>query len=117
MAYVNMTKDFSEVKKTISGLGLTKRQLAAFLLAAVIGLPIFFLLKPHIGLTYSVMIMAVIVLPFCAAILYKKDGMYMEVHAKYWYETHFVRNTDRPYETNNLYELMQEKERNNLSES
>ncbi|MCX4353225.1 MAG: PrgI family protein [Lachnospiraceae bacterium] len=111
MAYVNMTKDFSEVKKTISGLGLTKRQLAAFLLAAVIGLPIFFLLKPHIGLTYSVMIMAVIVLPFCAAILYKKDGMYMEVHAKYWYETHFVRNTDRPYETNNLYELMQEKER------
>ncbi len=111
MAYVNMTKDFSEVKKTISGLGLTKRQLAAFLLAAIIGLPIFFLLKPHIGLTYSVMIMAVIVLPFCAAILYKKDGMYMEVHAKYWYETHFVRNTDRPYETNNLYELMQEKER------
>lgn len=111
MAYVNMTKDFSEVKKTISGLGLTKRQLAAFLLAAVIGLPIFFLLKPHIGLTYSVMIMAVIVLPFCAAILYKKDGMYMEVHAKYWYETHFVRNTDRPYETNNLYDLMQEKER------
>lgn len=111
MAYVNMTKDFSEVRKTISGLGLTKRQLAAFLLAATIGLPIFFLLKPHIGLTYSVMIMAVIVLPFCAAILYKRNGMYMEVHAKYWYETHFVRNTDRPYETNNLYDLMQEKER------
>ena len=111
MAYVNMTKDFSEVRKTIPGLGLTKRQLAALLLAATIGLPIFFLLKPHIGLTYSVMIMAVIVLPFCAAILYKKNGMYMEVHAKYWYETHFVRNTDRPYETNNLYDLMQEKER------
>ncbi len=111
MAYVNMTKDFSEVRKTISGLGLTKRQLAAFLLAATIGLPIFFLLKPHIGITYGVMIMAVIVLPFCAAILYKRNGMYMEVHAKYWYETHFVRNTDRPYETNNLYDLMQEKER------
>lgn len=111
MAYVNMTKDFSEVRKTISGLGLTKRQLAAFLLAATIGLPIFFLLKPHIGITYGVMIMAVIVLPFCAAILYKKDGMHMEVHTKYWYETHFVRNTDRPYQTNNLYDLMQEKER------
>lgn len=111
MAYVNMTKDFSEVRKTISGLGLTKRQLGAFLLAAIIGLPIFFLLKPHIGITYSVMIMAVIVLPFCAAMLYKKDGMYMEVHAKYWYETHYIRNTDRPYQTNNLYDLMQEKER------
>lgn len=111
MAYVNMTKDFSEVRKTISGLGLTKRQLGAFLLAAIIGLPVFFLLKPHIGITYSVMIMAVIVLPFCAAMLYKKDGMYMEVHAKYWYETHYIRNTDRPYQTNNLYDLMQEKER------
>lgn len=111
MAYVNMTKDFSEVRKPISGLGLTKRQVTAFVLAVAAGLPVFLLLKPHIGLTYSVIAMALISGPICFAILYKKDGMHMEVHAKYWYETHFIRNTDRPYQTDNLYELIQEEKR------
>lgn len=111
MAYVNMTKDFSEVKKTISGLGLTKRQLAAFLAAAMTGIPVFLLLKPHIDITYSVIVMALAAGPVCFAILYKKDGMYMETLVKYWYETHFIRNTDRPYQTDNLYDLLQERQR------
>lgn len=111
MAYVNMTKDFSEVRKTISGLGLTKRQLVAFLLAALVGLPLFLAVKPYIGMTYAIIVMAVAAFPICFFILFKKDGLHMEVHARYWYETHFVRNTDRPYQTANLYELMQEKER------
>ncbi len=111
MAYVNMTKDFSEVKKTISGIGLTKRQAAAFLAAAVVGVPVFLFLKNYIDITYSIMIMAFFAIPICFVILYKKDGMYMEVHMKYWHETHFIRNTDRPYQTDNLYDLMQEQER------
>lgn len=111
MAYVNMTKDFSEVRKTISGLGLTKRQLVAFLLAALVGLPVFLAAKPYIGMTYAIIVMAVAAFPICFFILFKKDGLYMEVHARYWYETHFIRNTDRPYQTNNLYELMQEEKR------
>lgn len=111
MAYVNMTKDFSEVRKTISGLGLTKRQLAAALAALITGVPVFLALKPYIGITYSVIAMALAAGPVCFVILYKKDGMYMETLAKYWHETHFVRNTDRPYETDNLYDLIQEKER------
>lgn len=111
MAYVNMTKDFSEVRKTISGLGLTKRQLVAFLLAALVGLPVFLAVKPYIGMTYAIIVMAVAAFPICFFILFKKDGLYMEVHARYWYETHFIRNTDRPYQTNNLYELMQEEKR------
>lgn len=111
MAYVNMTKDFTEVRKTISGLGLTKRQLVAFLLAALVGLPVFLAVKPYIGMTYAIIVMAVAAFPICFFILFKKDGLYMEVHARYWYETHFIRNTDRPYQTNNLYELMQEEKR------
>ena len=111
MAYVNMTKDFSEVRKTISGLGLTKRQLAAFFAAAVTGIPVFLVLKPYIDITYSVIAMALVAGPVCFAILFKKDGMYAETLVKYWYETHFIRNTDRPYQSDNLYDLMQEKER------
>ena len=111
MAYVNMTKDFSEVRKTISGLGLTRRQLAAFTLAAIVGVPVFLVFKPYIGINYGLIAMALVAGPVCFAILYKKDGMYLEVHAKYFYETHFIRNTDRPYQTDNLYELMQEEKR------
>lgn len=111
MAYVNMTKDFSEVRKTISGIGLTKRQLAAFFAAAITGIPVFLVLKPYIDITYSVIAMALAAGPVCFAILYRKDGMYIETLAKYWHETHFVRNTDRPYQTDNMYDLMQEKER------
>lgn len=113
MAYVNMTKDFSEVRKTISGLGITKRQLAAFLAAAAVGVPVFLLLKPLLDITYSILCMAVVAFPILFCILYKKDGMYMEHHIRYWHETHFIRNTDRPYETDNLYDLLLEQERIN----
>lgn len=108
MAYVNMTKDFSEMRKPIPGLGITKRQLIAFAVGAGLAIPIFLLLKPYLELTYRVMIIGIIVFPICFILLRKKDGMYMEVHIRYWFETHFIRNTDRPYETENLYDLLME---------
>lgn len=111
MAYVNLSRDFSEVRKPISGLGLTKRQVMAFVVSALAGFPIFLLLKPYIGLTYSLMSMALVSGPIGFVLLYKKDGMYMEVHAKYWYETHHIRNTDRPYQTSNLYDLLQNEQK------
>lgn len=113
MAYVNMTKDFSDVKKTISGLGFTKRQLMAFTIGGCAGLPVFFLLRIIVKLeiTTSVIGMAVVAVPIMLLILYKKDGMYMEKHLKFYYETHYVRNTERPYITDNLHELILEEER------
>lgn len=111
MAYVNLTKDFSEVKRTISGLGLTKRQLVAFASGAAVGIPVFLLLKPHFDITICTIVMAMLVLPICFVILYKKDGAYMEKRIRYWYETHYIRNTDRPYRIDNLYDLMIEQKR------
>lgn len=32
--------------------------------------------------------------------------MYIEKHLRYWHETHFVRNTERPYVTNNIYDAV-----------
>lgn len=32
--------------------------------------------------------------------------MYIEKHLRYWYETHFVRNTERPYVTRNIYDAV-----------
>ncbi len=108
MAYVNMTKDFSEMRRTIPGLGLTKRQLLAFGSGVLCGIPFFLVSKFCINLntTDAVMVMAVSAFPAVFCLLFKKDGMYIEKHLKYWYETHFVRNTERPYKTNNIYDAV-----------
>ena len=112
MAYVNMTKDFSEVKKVIPGLGITKRQLFGFMLGAAVGLPVFFLLRFGLQLdaTLAMLGLAATAGPIIFIIMREQNGMYMEKHLQYWYETHFIRNTDRPYATNNIYSLMQKEE-------
>lgn len=110
MAYVNMTKDFSEVRKTIPGLNLTKRQIAGFVTGVTVGMPVFLVMRFAMGLDImaSVMGLSIAAAPVVICILYKKNGMGMEKHLWYFYETHFVRNTDRPYITNNLYALQEE---------
>lgn len=111
MAYINMTKDFSEMPKIIPGIGLTKRQVIVLIAGAGISLPMFFLLKPYLEITYRVTVMAAIALPIFLLVLHKKDGMYMEVHIRYFIETHFIRNTERPYQTQNMYALLMEEKR------
>lgn len=113
MAYVNMTKDFSEVRKTIPGLNLTKRQIIGFVTGGVVGMPVFLVMRFALGLDIlaSVMGLSIAAAPVVICILYKKNGMGMEKYLWYFYETHFIRNTDRPYVTNNLYILQEEEER------
>lgn len=112
MAYVNMTKDFSEVRKTIPGLNLTKRQAAAFAAGLLVGLPVFLVMRFAIGLDVmtSIVGLCVAVAPIAICLMYKHNGMGVEKYIKFYYETHFIRNTDRPYQTNNLY-VLQEKEK------
>ncbi len=112
MAYVNMTKDFSEIKRPIAGLGFTKRQLLAFFVGCLFGLPVFFIFKLLLktDVTTAVGGMAFLTVPVMFLMLYKKDGLYIEKHAGYYIETHFKRNTDRPYQTQNLYDIKQKEE-------
>lgn len=113
MAYVNMTKDFSNVKMNIPGLKVTKRQIIAVALAGSISFPVFYLLRSQLGMDVTMSALGTILsgAPIAFAILYKKDGLGMEKHIKYFYETHFLRNTERPYRTDNLYDLIQEEEK------
>ena len=48
MAYVNVPKDLTKIKSKVL-FNLTKRQLICFGLAALMGVPLFFLLKGGIG--------------------------------------------------------------------
>ncbi len=113
MAYVNMTKDFSEVRKTIPGINLTKRQIIAFAVGILIGLPVFLVMRflLHMEVTASVMGLGIAAAPVVFCIMYKNNGMGMEKYFMFYYETHFVRNTDRPYCTNNMYVLIEQEEK------
>lgn len=113
MAYVNMTKDFSEVRKTIPGLNLTKRQIAGFATGVIVGMPVFLVMRFALGLDImaSVMGLSIAAAPVVICILYKKNGMGMEKYLWYFYETHFIRNNERVYVTNNLYVLQEEEEK------
>lgn len=112
MAYVNMTKDFSEVRKTIPGMNLTKRQIAAFTSGILVGLPVFLVMRfaLKLDLMTSITGLSIATAPVAICLMYKHNGMGVEKYIKFYYETHFVRNTDRPYITNNLY-VLQEEER------
>ena len=73
MAFVPVPKDLNRVKTKVM-FNLTKRQLVCFSLAAAVGVPIFFLTKPSVGLSTAAMLMVVIMIPFIFMAIYEKDG-------------------------------------------
>lgn len=108
MASIDLTQDFSKVKKVVSGTGLTKRQMASFVCGVILGLPVYYVLKTYFHKDVSTSITGLVIVACCVVfvLLHEKDGMYIEKHISYFFETHYVRNTERPYKTQNIYELM-----------
>ena len=82
---------------------LTKRQLICFSAAALIGVPSFFLLKSTGNVSLASLGMIVIMLPMFFLAMYEKDGQPLEVIAKHFIESKFIRPKIRPYKTNNYY--------------
>ena len=58
MAYVNVPKDLNKIKSKVL-FNLTKRQLICFGVAALMGVPLFFLLKDSAGTTAAAMVIPV----------------------------------------------------------
>lgn len=108
MPYVNMTKDFNEVRKPLA-LGLTKRQLIGIAAMAAIGIPLYLFLYKHLGVSSqnSTFILLLSLMPVGFVTLYTKDGLFIEKHLKYYWETHYKRATERPYRVQNLYEMLE----------
>lgn len=101
-AYIPVPRDLTKVKSKVF-FNLTKRQLICFSAAAIIGLPSFFLLKALGNVSLASLGMIVIMLPLFFLAIYEKDGQPMEVIAKHFIETKFLRPKIRPYQTNNFY--------------
>ena len=101
-AYIPVPRDLTRVKTKVF-FNLTKRQLICFGAAAIIGLPSFFLLKALGNVSLASLGMIVVMLPLFLLAIYEKDGQPLEVIAKQFIETRFIRPKIRPYQTNNYY--------------
>lgn len=102
MAFVPVPKDLNRVKTKVM-FNLTKRQLICFALAAAVGVPVYFLTKPSLGITTAAMVMVVLMLPFIFLALYEKDGQPAEKILSHVIKAMFLRDKVRPYRTSNLY--------------
>ena len=105
-AYIPVPRDLSRVKSKVF-FNLTKRQLICFGGAALIGVPAFFLMKKVTGnISLSVMCMMVLMLPLFFLAMYERDGQPLEVIAKHFIESRFIRPKIRPYQTDNYYAVL-----------
>ena len=102
MPYVPVPKDLTKVKTKLA-FNLTKRQLICFSLAALVGLPVYFLTRGAIGNSAAVLLMIGLMMPFFFFAMYEKDGQPLEVIAGQIIQTVFLRPKERPYMTNNFY--------------
>lgn len=104
-SYISVPRDLTKVKSKVM-FNLTKRQLICFGLAALVGVPSFFLLKLAFSISTSVMIMMVIMMPFFFLAMYEKHGQPLEVFLKHFIQANFIRPKVRPYQTDNYYEAL-----------
>ena len=105
-SYISVPRDLTKVKSKIF-LNLTKRQLICFLVAALIGVPSFFLIKSFAAINVALMSMMVIMMPIFFFALYEKNGRPLEVYLGHFIEAVFVRPRKRPYKTDNYYSALE----------
>lgn len=110
MAYVTVPKDLTKIKSKVL-FGLTKRQLACFSPAVLIGVPLFFLLKSSAGNSAAAFCMILVMLPFFLLGMYERNGEPLEVIAKHFIRTKFLLPKERPYQTNNFYAALMRQNR------
>lgn len=106
MAYVPVPKDLNAVKTKVI-LNLTKRQLICFGSGALIGVPLFFLLKNSIGTSSATICMIIVMLPCFMLAMYEKNGQPLEKILKNIIQVAFLRPKQRPYTTNNFYAVLE----------
>ena len=106
-------KNLSKIKTKLM-FNLTRRQLICFGSAALIGFPVFFLLKDTLGTDIAAILMAVLMLPFFFLGIYEKDGQPAEKVLWTIYQHRWVRPHIRVYESENLFRRLEEEKREKL---
>ena len=104
-AYISVPRDLTKVKSKVA-FNLTKRQLLCFGTAALIGVPLFFVLRNSGGNTAATLGMMAVMLPAFFLGMYEKNGQPLEKLLSYYVQSRFVRPKIRPYKTNNYYAIL-----------
>ena len=104
-SYISVPRDLTKVKSKVM-FNLTKRQLICFSLAALLGVPSFFLLKMAGSPSMAAMGMMVVMMPLFFLAMYEKNGQPLEVFLNQFIQANFVRPKYRPYETDNHYDAI-----------
>ena len=73
-AYISVPRDLTKVKSKVA-FNLTKRQLICFGAAAVVGVPLFFVLRDAAGNTGATLGMMAVMLPTLFLGRYQKNGL------------------------------------------
>ena len=110
MAYVPVPKDLTKVKTKVA-FNLTKRQLVCFGGGALIGVPLFFLLRGPVGNSVAAMCMMLVMLPFFMLAMYEKHGQPLEKIVGNIIKVAVIRPKERPYKTNNFYAALERQEK------
>ena len=110
MAYVPVPKDMNAVKTKVA-FNLTKRQIICFGSGLLVGLPLFFLAKGHFGGSTATLLMVLVMVPFFMFAMYEKNGQPLEKIIRNIVQVCFLRPKERPYETNNFYDLLDRQEK------
>ena len=105
-SYISVPRDLTKVKSKVM-FNLTKRQLICFGVAALVGVPSFFLLKEVTKVNTAVMGMMVIMMPFFFLAMYEKNGQPLEVILEHMIRVMFLRPKIRPYRTDNYYAALE----------
>lgn len=106
MAYVPIPKDLNTVKSKVM-FNLTKRQLLCFGGGALIGVPLFFLIRSHGSSSVATICMIIVMLPAFLLAMYEKNGQPLEKVVRNMIQVCFLRPKQRPYKTNNFYAALE----------
>ena len=104
-SYISVPRDLTKVKNKVM-FNLTKRQLICFSLAALVGVPSFFLLKLIGSTSMAAMGMMVLMMPFFFLAMYEKHGQPLEVFLGHFIRANFIRPKVRLYKTDNYYSAL-----------
>lgn len=100
--YISVPRDLSRVKSKII-FNLTKRQLVCFSLAALIGVPTFFLIRRTGNTSLAALGMMAVMMPLFFIAMFEKNGEPLEVLLTHFIQAQFIRPKIRIYQTENDY--------------
>ena len=104
-SYIAVPRDLTKVKSKVM-FNMTKRQLICFSLAALVGVPSFFLLKSFGDTSFAAMGMIILMMPMFFVGMYQKNGQPLEIIFTHFVQANFIRPKIRRYKTDNYYEAL-----------